>query len=151
MFDTHTIPIDQWFLTWGTSNPGGYETINPSGKRHAGQLYPFGAGKSLFFFCFFLVFVQEREIWRYIFRKLIEFFFICIYIPWPFPPVWEIGRIADNTKKQQKQWGFHSFPLAVASDPAEFGWHCWSDTAHPPPSPTTYVASYNHEKVKKSS
>ena len=47
----------------------------------------------------------------------------------------------DNTKEQQKQWGPHSVPLAMTRDPAEFGWHCWSNTAHPPPSSTTYVAS----------
>ena len=63
---------------------------------------------------------------------------IYIYIPWPFPPVW---GVADNTKEQQKQWGPHSVPLAMTRDPAEFGWHCWSNTAHPPPSSTIYVAS----------
>ena len=36
---------------------------------------------------------------------------------------------------------FHSVLLAMTRDPAEFGWHCWSNTAHPPPSSTTYVAS----------
>ena len=25
-------------------------------------------------------------------------------------------------------------------DPAEFEWHCWSNTAHPPPSSTTFLA-----------
>ena len=30
----------------------------------------------------------------------------------------------------------------MTRDPAEFGWHCWSNIAHPPPSSTTYVASY---------
>ena len=63
---------------------------------------------------------------------------LSIYIPWPFPPVW---GVADNTKEQQKQWGPHSVPLAMTRDPAKFGWHCWSNTAHPPPSSTTYVAS----------
>ena len=62
-----------------------------------------------------------------------------IYIPWPFPPVW---GVADNTEETTKQWGFHSVLLAMTRDPAEFGWHCWSNTAHPPPSSTTYVASY---------
>ena len=61
-----------------------------------------------------------------------------IYIPWPFPPVW---RVANNTKRKQKQWGFYSALLAMTRDPAEFGWHCWSNTAHPSPSSTTYVAS----------
>ena len=70
---------------------------------------------------------------------LLLFLDLSIYIPWPFPPVW---GVADNTKKQQKQWGFHSVLLATMRDPAEFGWHCWSNTAHPPPSSTTYVASY---------
>ena len=28
-----------------------------------------------------------------------------LYIPWLFPPFW---GVADNTKKQQKQWGFYS-------------------------------------------
>ena len=63
---------------------------------------------------------------------------LSIYIPWPFPPVW---GVAGNTKEQQKQWGPHSVPLAMTRDPAEFRWHCWSNTAHPPPSPTTYIAS----------
>ena len=42
--------------------------------------------------------------------------------------------VADNTKKkqQQKQWGFHSVLLAMMRDSAEFEWHCWSNTAHPP-------------------
>ena len=61
--------------------------------------------------------------------------FIYICIPWPFPPV------ADNTKEQQKQWGFYSILLAMTRDTAEFEWHCWSNTAHPPPSSTTFVAS----------
>ena len=55
---------------------------------------------------------------------------LSIYIPWPFPPVW---GVADNTKEQQKQWGPHSVPLAMTRDLAEFGWHCWSNTAHPTP------------------
>ena len=66
------------------------------------------------------------------------FMYSLFYIRWPFPPVW---GVADNTKEQQKQWGPHSVPLAMTRDPAEFGWHCWSTTAHPPPSFTTYVAS----------
>ena len=63
-----------------------------------------------------------------------------IYTPWPFPPIW---GVADNTKEQQKQkqWGLHSVLPAMTRDPAEFGWHCWSGTAHPPPSSTTYIAS----------
>ena len=60
-------------------------------------------------------------------------------IPWPFLPVWVV---VDNTKKTPKQWGLHSVLLAMTRDPVKFGWHCWSDTAHPPPSSTTYVASY---------
>ena len=27
----------------------------------------------------------------------------------------------------------HSVLLAMTRDPAKFGWHCWSDTAHPHP------------------
>ena len=30
--------------------------------------------------------------------------------------------------------GHHSVPLAMTRDQAKFGWHCWSNTAHPPPS-----------------
>ena len=63
---------------------------------------------------------------------------IYIGLPWPFHPVW---GVADNTKETTKQWGFHSVLLAMTRDPAEFGWHCWSNTTHPPPSSTTYVAS----------
>ena len=29
----------------------------------------------------------------------------------------------------------------MTRDPAEFEWHCWSNTAHPPPSSITYVTS----------
>ena len=56
------------------------------------------------------------------------------FIPWLFPAVW---GVADNTKRQQKQRGFYSVLLAMTRDPAEFGWHCWSNTTHPPPSSTT--------------
>ena len=62
-----------------------------------------------------------------------------IYIPCPFPPVW---GVADNAEETTKQWGFHSVLLAMTRDPAKFGWHCWSNTACPPPSSTTYIASY---------
>ena len=65
--------------------------------------------------------------------------YLSIYIPWPLPPVW---GVVDNTEETTKQQGFHSVLLAMTKDPAEFGWHCWSNTAHPPPSSTTYVASY---------
>ena len=44
-------------------------------------------------------------------------------------------------KRTTKTMGTHSVPLAMTRDPAEFGWHCWSNTAHPPQSFTTYVAS----------
>ena len=44
---------------------------------------------------------------------------ISIYMPWPFPQVW---GVADNKKRQQKQWGFYSVLLAMTRDPAEFGW-----------------------------
>ena len=64
---------------------------------------------------------------------------LSIYIPWLFPPVW---GVADNTEETTKQWGFHSVLLAMTRDPAEFGWHCWSNSAHPLPSYTTYVATY---------
>ena len=40
------------------------------------------------------------------------------YIPWPFPPVW---GVAYNTKKTTKQWGLHSYLLAMTRDPVEFG------------------------------
>ena len=64
---------------------------------------------------------------------------LSIYIPWPFPPVW---GVADNTKETTKNnRGFTPFFQQLTRDPAEFGWHCWSNTAHPPPSSTTYVAS----------
>ena len=65
--------------------------------------------------------------------------YLSICIPWPFPPVW---GVANNTQETTKQWGFNSVLLAMTRGPAEFGWHCWSNTAHPPPSSTTYVASY---------
>ena len=63
---------------------------------------------------------------------------ISIYIPWPFPPV---SGVADNTKEQRKQRGFYPVLLAMTRDPAEFEWHCWSNTAHPPPCFTTYITS----------
>ena len=56
-----------------------------------------------------------------------------IYIPWPFPPVWGVANYTERTK----QWGFYSVLLAMKRDPAEFGWHYWSNAAHPPLSSTT--------------
>ena len=64
---------------------------------------------------------------------------LSIYILGHFP---QFGGWPTTQKKQQKQWGFHSFLLAMTRDPAEFGWHCCSNTAHPPPSSTTCIASY---------
>ena len=64
--------------------------------------------------------------------------YLSIYIPWPFAPVW---GVTDNTKNKEKQWGFYSVLLAMTRDPVEFGRYCWSNTAHPPPSSTTFVAS----------
>ena len=63
---------------------------------------------------------------------------ISIYTPWPFPPV---GGSRQHKRNNKNKWGFHSVLSAMTMDPAEFGWHCWSNTAHPPPSSTTYVAS----------
>ena len=54
----------------------------------------------------------------------------------------QFGVVADNSKKTTKHRGLYSVLLAMMRDPAEFGWHCWSNTAHPPPSSTTYVASW---------
>ena len=56
-----------------------------------------------------------------------------------FPLFW---GVADNTKRKQKPWRFCSVRLAMMMDSAKFGWHCWSNTAHPAPSSTTYVASW---------
>ena len=36
--------------------------------------------------------------------------------------------VADSTKEHRKQWGLYSFLLAMKRDPAEFGWHWWSNT-----------------------
>ena len=52
-----------------------------------------------------------------------------------------LGGSRQHKRNKQKQWGFHSVLPAMTRDPAEFGWHCWSNTTHPPPSSTTYVAS----------
>ena len=60
-----------------------------------------------------------------------------VCIPWPFPPVFCCFPQENN----KKQWGFYSVLLAVTRDPAKFGGHCWSNTAQPPQSSTTYVAS----------
>ena len=73
-----------------------------------------------------------------------QFFFHILYTL----TVSSVWGVADNTKEQRKQWGFYSVLLVMTRDPAEFGWHCWSNTAHPPPSSTTYVASWFHEKVQ---
>ena len=54
----------------------------------------------------------------------------------------QFGGSRQHKRNKQKQWGFHSVLLAMTRDPTEFGWHCWSNTAHPPPSSTTYIASY---------
>ena len=48
-----------------------------------------------------------------------------------------LGGSRQHKRNNIKQWGFHSVLLAMTRDPAEFGWHCWSNTAHPPPSSTT--------------
>ena len=88
--------------------------------------------------CCFLEMLFYLQLLIFFCVPFLEMLILSIYIPWPFPPV--LG-VADNTKEQQKQWGPHSVPLAMTRDPAEFGWHCWSNTAHPPPSSTTYVAS----------
>ena len=52
-----------------------------------------------------------------------------------------LGGSRQHKRNKQKQWGFHSVLPAMTRDPAEFGGHCWSNTTHPPPSSTTYVAS----------
>ena len=78
------------------------------------------------------------SMWSFFSCKSISCNNLSIYIPWPFPPVW---GVAGNTKEQRKQWGFYSVLLAMTRDLAEFGWHCWRNTAHPPPSSTTYVTS----------
>ena len=43
-----------------------------------------------------------------------------------------LGGSRQHKRNKQKQWGFHSVLPAMMRDPAEFGWHCWSNTAHPP-------------------
>ena len=49
-----------------------------------------------------------------------------------------LGGSRQHKRNKQKQWGFHSVLPAMTRDPAEFRWHCWSNTTHPPPSSTTY-------------
>ena len=46
-------------------------------------------------------------------------------------------------KERTKTMGvlLHFF-LAVMRDTPKFGWHCWSNTAHPPPSSTTCITSW---------
>ena len=83
-------------------------------------------------------FVNRKNLVTLVHSLIVSKVDFSIYIPWPFPPVW---GLADNTKETTKQWGFYSVLLAMMRDPAEFGWHCWSNRAHPPPSSTTYVAS----------
>ena len=53
-----------------------------------------------------------------------------------------LGGSRQHKRNKQKQWGFHSVLPAMTRDPAEFGWHCWSNTAHPPPSSTTSIYIY---------
>ena len=43
-----------------------------------------------------------------------------------------LGGSRQHKRNNKKQWGFHSVLLAMTRDPAEFGWHRWSNTAHPP-------------------
>ena len=80
----------------------------------------------------------------YLFLVVLKYVFlpICLSIYLGRFPQFGGGGAADNTEERTKQWGFHSVLLAMTRDPAEFGWHCWSNTALPPPSSTTYVASY---------
>ena len=39
--------------------------------------------------------------------------------------------VADNTKKTTKTMGVLLCSSSKTRDPAEFGWHCWSNAAHP--------------------
>ena len=43
----------------------------------------------------------------------------------------QLGGSRQHKRNKQKQWGFHSVLPAMTRDPAEFGWHCWSNTTHP--------------------
>ena len=63
---------------------------------------------------------------------------ICLYTLAVSP---SLGGSRQHKRNKQKQWGFHSVLSAMTRDPAEFEWHCWSNTTHPPPSSTTYIAS----------
>ena len=47
-----------------------------------------------------------------------------------------LGGSRQHKRNNINNGDFHSILLAMTRDPAEFGWHCWSNTAHFPPSST---------------
>ena len=63
-----------------------------------------------------------------------DIFFFYIYILYTLTVSLSLG-VANNTKK--KKGGITLVLPAMSRDPAEFGWHCWSNTAHSPLSSTT--------------
>ena len=65
-------------------------------------------------------------------------FYIYLYILAVSP---NLGGSRQHKRNNKNNGGF-TVLLAMTWDPAEFGQHCWSNTAHPPPSSTTYVASW---------
>ena len=100
------------------------------GTGNKGQGHPPTDIKTSVFFSLFLFYLYSHtQIYKHIYK-----YYIYIYTPWPLPPI--LGG-----SRQHKQWGFYSVLLAMTRSPAEFGWHCWSNTAHPPQSSTTYVTS----------
>ena len=63
-------------------------------------------------------------------KRWLNLLSIHISIHWLFPPFF--GGVADDKKNNNKQWGFYFVLLAMMRDPAKFGWHYWSNTAHLP-------------------
>ena len=117
---------------------------------------------TLFFFFFFLGFCLSLFIYSFMYVCLYVWYmyvcmyvymyvcrYVCIYVCayiylfylYTLAVSPSLGGSRQHKRNKQKQWGFHSVLPAMTRDPAEFGWHCWSNTAHPPPSSTTYVAS----------
>ena len=78
-----------------------------------------------------LMLLVSATIWCQLYACIIIYNLVSIYL-----------YTETVTTQRNNKAVFHSVLLTMARDPAEFGWHCWSNTAHPPPFSTTYIASY---------
>ena len=71
-----------------------------------------------------LCFINLRAFVYIINEWKVQFYYLYIYISWPFPPVW--GSVV-NAKKATKPIRFYSVLQTMTRDPAEFGRYCWTN------------------------